>query len=270
MKLQVVLLSILVLSSVNAIAQSLDDAFSREMHLLRQVKESNQKLHVEFLNKQKRKVTLITNEVQALNKELALLTTQNEDLFGVVQRQESFRKEKQSKSSMNVDIYKKMQIFLIQAEQNLSFNSGNTLNSFLPNSEITMEGLKNWKDKAFFILIKANSIEDRVVSYRNKEGALVDGNVLSYGTIAAHSQYPDGRRGILVPNGEGMLSEVQIIQASQQSAILPIFFFDNINLKAKVVYKSGWMEKVADFTPVLFLVLLFSLVGGLFIALAKD
>jgi biopolymer transport protein ExbB len=257
----------LVFFSVAAHAEDeLMKAYQREYAFLLAQRDALTREQTQGAQQQKERIQRQENEVRILEKQLALQTAENDNLFTEIQEFEKKKKDQQARDNSLLSTYKKAAKFLNDMEMELQLSAGERIDPVIPQN-VSVLDFRDIQMKGLNYLQKATSIENIRASYKTAQGELVEGPVLRFGRTAAHAV--DGQSlKVLGPDGDGQFKELE--QTSVSAAMLPFYLFESIFDKAIIKKQSSIWDRLADFMPLVILGFVMLLVGSLFVMFARE
>lgn len=244
----------------------LGKAFQREYAFLVAQKVSLLKDQSQSKAQHRQMVDRMEAEVKGLEKQLVQATTANDKLYEEVQRMEKDKRDHLASEGSLVSTLKRALKALYDVEQTLKLESPGKFEPVLP-ARVVFDDFREIKLRSMEALRSSAEISELRTAYKNKAGDLVEGPVVRFGRIAAHALEGKDRK-VLGPNGEGLLVELESVNA--QSSILPFYLFESLLDKSIVKKRATVLDRIADFMPLLILGLMMALVLSLFIMFARE
>ena len=133
--------------------------------------------------------------------------------------------------------------------------------------DMKISSFEDMFSKANQLLAQSAQVQSYSGAFLDENDQLIEGEITRFGRSAAIGSVDD-KHFVLAPNGQGLLKALEVTD-SPSGAFAHLFVFDNLMKEAKMKHQAGFSEKLADFSPLLFLGLILLLVGGLFAALIK-
>lgn len=247
---------------------SLQEAFQKEYIYLASQKQA-------LLNLQKQTdstLKLQTNELKSsatkTQNQVVAISSKNDEQHEYLMQIEKRKKELEKKGSSLENSYKKALSMIQSMESGLKFEiSKDKETSVLVPEDLKISSFEDVFNKANSLIASTTQTQSFEGSFLNTEDKLVEGTITRFGRSAAIGSIGDAHF-VLAPNGSGLLKAL-LTTESPKSAMAHLFVFDNLAKEAKIKHPAGFVEKIADFSPILFLSLILLLVGGLFAALIK-
>ncbi len=248
--------------------QSLHQALQKEYVYLNSQKQALIKLKENSKKSLTSKKTSLTQEINQLENQLVSLSGNNDQLHENLLVLDQRKKELQKRGTTLDQTYTRAQKLIASMEASHRFEIFNEKDFFASTPEkLSIQSFEPLFERTQNLIKSSTQSETYPASFLDENNRLVSGNVTRFGQSAAIGQTQD-KHYILAPNGEGLLKTLnQTTQPSGQS--LSLFIFDNLLKEAQLKQKAGLIEKLADFSPIIFLGLILMLVAGLFTALIK-
>jgi len=265
--MKVVIGLLLALLVTPALAQNdLRDAFQREHSFLVLQKENLIRQKSEGEKRHQSQLQALKKELIALDRKSLTLTSGNDALFQKIQELQQEKKSQLTRETSLLMTLKKAKQKLNEVEHALRFESAGKIEPELP-ANVSIAVLGEVIQSSVGLLTKSTLVEDFRAGYKSQSGDLVEGLVRRYGRGAAHVMN-GAEIQVLGPDGKGQLQVVDVVQAGQ--GILPFYLFENLSQVAVVKKAATWTESVAGAVPVIFLLLMFGMVAGLFAAFVRE
>lgn len=246
--------------------ESLQKSFQREYVYMSSQKQAlkNQKTQLEK-NFQQR-ISGLKGQTQSLQKELVSLTSQNDEQHELLMSLEKRKKDLQKKGSSLENTFKKARNSSLEFAKSLHFEAPEKSEVVVPEA-LSFDDFEKLMGESAQLLEASAQTESFPGSFLNQQGDLVEGTITRIGRSAAIGSVK-GQHFVLGPNGEGLLKALEVA-AAPTSRSLNLYLFESLHRAAKIQRQGGWVEKLADLSPLLFLGLILFLVAGLFGALIK-
>lgn len=253
--------------AVNAPAD-LNQAFQKEYVYLASQKQallSIQKQTEQMLKAQSRELKGSATAIQA---ELVGVTSKNDEQHEYLLSLEKRKKELEKKGTSLENSYKKAQTMIAEMQAGLKFEivKEKETGVAVP-EELRVSTFEDIFNKTNSLIAAASKTETFDGSFLNGEDKLVEGSITRFGRSAAIGSV-GGSHFVLAPNGSGLLKALAASE-NPRGAFAHLFIFDNLSKESKIKHTAGFTEKLADFSPLLFLGMILLLVAGLFSALIK-
>lgn len=247
--------------------QELNQAFQREYVYLASQKESLRKQKAQVEQNFNQRIAVAKGTTNSLQKELVSLTAQNDEDHEYMMSLERRKKDLQKKGSSMESTYKKAEITLTAFEAGLRFEQPEPKAEVTAPDELKFEHFDASMEKALEALQASARVESFEGSFLDMNDQLVQGQVTRIGRSAAIGSTANSHF-VLGPNGSGLLKALEASDAPGKSS-LQLYVFESMNKVAKLKKQGGFTEKLADFSPLIFLGLMLLLVAGLFSVLIK-
>lgn len=253
--------------AVNA-PQDLQQAFQKEYVYLASQKQallSIQKQTEQTLRSQAR---TLKAQATAQQSELVGITTKNDEQHEYLMSLEKRKKELERKGSSLENSYKKSQMMIQELQAGLKFEITKEKEStVIVPEDLKISTFEDAFNKTNQLIASSSKTETFDGSFLTSDDKLVEGSITRFGRSAAIGTIGETHYA-LAPNGTGLLKAIASAE-NPRGAFAHLFVFDNLLKEAKIKHQAGFTEKLADFSPLLFLGLILFLVAGLFSALIK-
>jgi hypothetical protein len=257
---------------------SLMSAYQRELTHLSSQKvqlEADQKdLTLEFLNKSKQARV----DLEKLNRELARLQVENDSRSEELSIQERDLKKNIASKAQLESIWKRINGGIIKARDFVGLQKDSGEKSQLPD-DLNLMSFVFVKDAVLKLLRQANSLSHQELTYYSENGALVEAEVLRWGSLAAFAKNGD-ELSLLAPTEQSVLQILPLKNDSKflisqkfrngGSAFIPMYLFDSMSERGQFIKPASFADHFIKFIPGLLLLGLFLLVIGLFVSLARH
>lgn len=247
--------------------EELRKSFQREYVYLASQKEALQKQKGQMQASFQKRISEAKGQTHSLQKELVRLTAQNDDNHEILMNLEKRKKELQKRGSSIENTFKKAQKSVQDFEAGLHFEASTASKDSVPPAEIRFQDFDGFFGKTLASLEASSQVESFPGAFLDQNDKLVEGTLTRIGRSAAIGTVGDTHY-VLGPNGEGLLKALELSKAPQEPS-LNLYIFESLSKVAKLQRQGGFMEKMADLSPLFFLSLMLLLVGGLFTALIK-
>jgi Skp family chaperone for outer membrane proteins len=247
--------------------EGLRKSFQREYVYLVSQKEALSKQKNQMQQSFQKRISEAKGQTQALQKELVRLTAQNDDSHEELMSLEKRKKELQKRGSSLENTYKKALKSTNEFEAGLRFQSAGNKKDEVPPENLQFADFDAMFEKNMATLEASTQVETFPGAFLDQKDKLVEGTVTRIGRNAAIGTVGDAHF-VLGPNGEGLLKALEKSRPPE-SPSLNVYIFDSLNKVAKLQKQGGFMEKLADLSPLLFLSLMLMLVVGLFSSLLR-
>lgn len=242
--------------------------YQREYAFLAAQKQSLIDQTVRLKQNTKQKLKTAEASLATLEAQLAKLQANNDKQFEMIQAYERQRKEIEGRQGALASLWKRMKRGLQEQSMSIQLRSDAVIEE-VPPEGVSIEQIAPLGQEALNLVEKSKSLEAITRTYMNKDNELAEGQVLRVGRVAAFLKHNGQVTNILAPTGDGMLKEIEPVEAKSSSQLMPIYIFESLKESLKLQKPSGWKEKLADFAPLLFLGVLFLMVAWLFLRLAR-
>lgn len=256
------LLALSVLTSVQAYSTELDHALQTEYSYLvsqREALKQQKKLMVENFDRQ---IERLKKEVAGLQKQVVQDAANNDDKFEALALAEKrYRALERREASLGAT-YKRAVKTLKESETNLAFDTlKEKVEGDVPEN-LSLAKLFPAYLKARELLTSMAQKESFSGYYLDEQNQMRPGELTRLGRVAAFLKDQDQVR-MLGPNGEGALKVLPVTGEGK------IYLFDSLTEASRLQIPGSWVEKMADFGPVMFLLMMLAVVAGLFFVLVK-
>ncbi len=253
-------------TGVNA-PMDLNQAFQREYVYLASQKQALltlQKQTEQTLRGQSRELKAQANSLQS---QLVAASTKNDEQHEYLMSLEKRKKELEKKGSSLENSYKKSQTMIRDMEAGLKFEISKEKETITAPDDLKISSFEEAFNKTNELISSSARTHSAPGSFLDKDDKLVEGVITRFGRSAAIGSIGDAHF-VLAPNGSGLLKSLAASE-NPQGAFAHMFVFDNLSREAKIKHQAGITERLADFSPIIFLALILFLVAGLFTALIK-
>lgn len=254
-------------AAVASTPTDLQHAFQREYVYLASQKQallSLQKQTEQSLRSQSRE---LKERAGSLQTQLVATVSKNDEQHEYLMSLEKRKKKLEKKGSSLENTYKKSQTMIREMEAGLKFELSKEKEVVTAPEDLKISSFDEVFAKTNELISSSARTHSYSGSFLNAEDKLVEGVITRFGRSAAIGSIGD-EHFVLAPNGNGLLKSLAMSE-SPQGAFAHLFVFDNLAREAKMKHTAGITEKLADFSPLLFLALILFLVAGLFSALIK-
>ncbi len=253
--------------STETAEETLNKSFQREYVYMTSQKQALQKQKATMLQNFQERIGAAKSKTQSLQKELVAQSSRNDEDHELLLSLDKRKKDLQKKGSSLENTFKKANNSVKEFEQGLRFEPlAKSIEAEAPEN-LKFEDFDKVIDKAADLLASSTQVEAFPGSFLDLEGNLTEGTITRVGRVAAIGSTKDAHF-VLGPNGEGLLKALEATE-SPVRASLNLYIFESLNKAAKIQREAGVLEKLADWSPLLFLGLILMLVAGLFGALIK-
>lgn len=247
--------------------ETLQKSFQREYVYMTSQKQTLQKQKATLLQNYQERIGFAKTKTQNLQKELVLQTSQNDQAHELLQSLDKRKKELQKKGSSLENTFKKAHTSVKEFEQGLRFEPVAKNTEIETSEDLKFEDFEVVIDQAAHLLTSSTQVETFPGSFLDLNGNLAEGTITRVGRVAAIGSTKEAHF-VLGPDGEGLLKALEATAAPTRTS-LQLYIFESLNKAAKIQRDAGFTEKLADWSPLLFLGLILLLVAGLFGALIK-
>jgi len=254
--------------STASVEDDLLKAYQREYAFLAAQNESLKAQARKVADQQRKKLQEAQTAIRQLEARVVASQSESDQLFEEVQLLERRRKDEIARESTIQNLWKRMKKSIAENRLALEFSSDAVVEE-PPHDSVKIADLVTLSQEALAVLRQSGSPAQITNAYLNENDELVEGKVLRVGRVAAFSLNDDGY-GLLGPGRDGHLKRIEKIQTpSVDASLVPLYAFESLKEKVKLKKPAGWVEKLADISPILFLGILFMMVGWLFAKLAR-
>jgi hypothetical protein len=247
--------------------ESLQKSFQREYVYMTSQKQALLKQKQQVEKNYQDRIANAKSRTQFLQKDLVQKSSLNDEQHEILLSLEKRKKDLQKKDSSLESTYKKAQISVSDFSSGLRFEPAAKKTDVVVPADLKFEDFEKVVEKAVEVLEASTKVESFPGSFLDLEGELTEGTVTRVGRAAAIGSVKDNHY-VLGPNGEGQLKALEATSAPTSSS-LNLYVFESLHKAAKIQRQGGFIEKLADISPLLFLGLILLLVAGLFGALIK-
>ena len=247
--------------------ETLNKSFQREYVYMTSQKQALQKQKASMLQNFQERIGSAKSKTQALQKELVQQTSRNDEDHELLLSLDKRKKELQKKGSSLENTFKKANSSVKEFERGLRFEQQAKGTETESPEDLKFEDFDKVINQAADLLTSATQVEAFPGSFLDLNGNLTEGTITRVGRVAAIGSTKDAHF-VLGPDGEGLLKALEATE-SPTRASLNLYIFESLNKAAKIQREAGFSEKLADWSPLLFLGLILVLVAGLFGALIK-
>jgi hypothetical protein len=246
---------------------TLNKSFQREYVYMTSQKQALQKQKATMLQNFQERIGTAKAKTQALQKELVAQTSRNDEDHELLLSLDKRKKELQKKGSSLENTFKKANSSVKEFERGLRFEQQTKGTDIESPEDLKFEDFDKVINQAADLLTSATQVEAFPGSFLDLSGNLTEGTITRVGRVAAIGSTKEAHF-VLGPDGEGLLKALEATE-SPTRASLNLYIFESLNKAAKIQREAGFSEKLADWSPLLFLGLILVLVAGLFGALIK-
>lgn len=247
--------------------EELKKSLQREYTYLASQKEALLKQKNDLTNSLNNKNQVTQSQITGLQKELVHLTAENDDRHEYLSNLEKKKKDLQKRDSSLESTFKKANKTIFDFASSLKFEKSNQYVETISVENLKIEDFEEIINKSQDLLRASTQTESYEGSFLDLEDKLVEGKITRFGRSAAIGTLNNVSY-ILGPNGEGLLKALEITTEPNKPA-LNLYIFESINKAAKIKKSAGFVEKLADLSPILFLGMILLLIAGLFISLIR-
>ncbi len=271
MKLLFLLFSLFSWASTDA---ELLTAYQKEFSLLVAQKEAIAQQEIQLKTNSQKQKTELTAKLKQLEQEFAGKQAANDRLFEAVQISEKRKREEQGRANALLSLWKRADREWREAEHSLQLRSDKLEIDSLPPENLSVVDVAAVGQRAVLALQNSSTIEEIQGTFFTADERYVDSPLIRFGRVAAAAQR-DQKFSLLGPDGDGKLKEMESSGDSvgaflqNSGALVSLYLFQSLKEKAVLKKPGGFLERLADFTPALFLAVLFAMVGWLFFQLAR-
>lgn len=246
----------------------LQQAFQREYVYLASQKQALLTLQKQTEGSMRAQARTLKSEATALQSQMVTLSSKNDEQHEYLMSLEKRKKELEKKGSSLENTYKKSQAMIRDMEAGLKFELAKEKESSVTAPEdLKISSFDEIFNRTNQLIAASSQTQSYTGSFLNGDDKLVEGEITRFGRSAAIGSQGDTHF-VLAPNGSGLLKALAQSE-DPKGAFAHLFVFDNLAKEAKIKHQSGFTEKLADFSPLLFLGMILVLVAGLFSALIK-
>lgn len=251
-----------------AAPEDLMQAFQKEYVYLASQKQALSTLQSKSVDSLKKQSQAFKAKTMSLQSEVVALSSKNDERHEYLMSLEKRKKELEKKGSSLENSYKKAHALIQEMQLGLKFSvqKEKESTSVVP-EDLKISSFDGLVSQAQGLIAASSTTESFQGAFLNQEDKLVEGTITRFGRSAAIGTVDD-QHFVLAPNGNGLLKALAMAE-SPSSAFAHLFIFDNLLKEAQVKHKASFIEKIADFSPLIFLGMILLLVGGLFTALIK-
>jgi hypothetical protein len=250
-------------------------AYQKEFSLLLAQKEAvTQQENQLKANAQKQKGELEA-KLKRLEQEFATRQAQNERLFETIQTLEKRKREEQGRVNALISLWKRADREAKETDHALQLRAEKLEIDSLPPENLSVVDVAEIGKRAVSALRLASQIDEIPATFFTRDQRYVDSPVIRFGRVGA-AAHRDQKFSLLGPNGDGKLTEMEpsgdsvaAFLKDSSHTLVSLYLFQSLQEKAVVKKPGGALERIADFTPALFLAVLFAMVGWLFFQLAR-
>lgn len=254
-------------AAVNA-PTDLTQAFQREYVYLASQKQALLNLQKQTEQTLRAQARDLKAQATSLQSQVVAVSSKNDEQHEYLMSLEKRKKELEKKGSSLENSFKKSQAMIREMETGLKFEIPKEKESTgVAPEDLKISSFDEIFNKTNQLISSSARTQSYTGSFLDKDDKLVEGEITRFGRSAAIGSQGDAHF-VLAPNGNGLLKALAESE-DPKGAFAHLFVFDNLAKEAKIKHSSGITEKLADFSPLLFLALILFLVAGLFSALIK-
>jgi predicted RNase H-like nuclease (RuvC/YqgF family) len=246
----------------------LTQAFQKEYVYLASQKQALLKVQKQTTTEIKTQTQQLKKEANNLQNELVAVSSKNDEKHEYLMSLEKRKKELEKKGSSLENSYKKAHALIHEMNAGLKFEIIKDKESAVQVPEdLKISSFEEAFNKTNQLITASSRVQSYNGTFLDEQDKLTEGSITRFGRSAAIGSVGD-KHFVLAPNGAGLLKALEEVE-NPSGAFSHLFIFDNLAKEGKIKYQAGIMEKLADFSPILFLGLILLLVGSLFAALIK-
>lgn len=257
--------------------QEIEKAFQREYSYLAAQREALTRQRQKIEGKTTADLANARKSVQELSVKLASMQAGNDSLFSDVQDAEKIKREERNLGEQLQVIWRKARRTLEETRHSLRFESGKPeIGELIPPEQLQLSELARIGDEALTLAEGSSKLVRFRGSYLDKEGRLSESTLFRLGRVAVFADSPRGVM-LLGPDGKGSLRVIEEDQKgaarslldNKQVSSVPVYLFESLQDRLTIKKPAGVTDRIADLIPLLFLGILFLMVGFLFAQLAR-
>lgn len=256
------------ISEVNSTAEAKSDitqALQREYSYLISQKESLVVQKKSLNQKNIQKISELKSQISQFQKKISTLKTKNDETFEILTSLEKKKNENLRQGLSLESSYKKIIKINNDFMTAMEFEKPENTTTTLPN-KLNLVSFEIPFGKSLELLKTSSEVQEYQGEFLDKNDNLVSGKIIRYGMNGAIGFY-DSKYYSLGPNGEGLLKILQ--QVDEPTSYAKVHIFETINKASVIKFNKGFVEKLSDMSPLLFLGFILFIVLGLFGSLIK-
>lgn len=241
---------------------TLDQAFQREYVYLTSQREALRRQKETIDKNMSARVTRLKAEVERLQTEWTRLSVSNEELQDNLNNLEKKRREITKNNGSVQSIYRKASKTLNAVEKAMRFEVTDNDDLDLSPESKNLENLTDIFRRSAELLNASSQRDEFHGAYLDQQSQLASAKITRLGRVAAFIDKADQRH-LLAPNGQGIL---KVLETTNKTSA---YFFENLREASVLKKPATWVERLADFGPLIFLSMMLLLVAGLFAVMVK-